>query len=392
MTVNDSTQPRRKCEGSEHSLGTYGHDAGPARFRVLSSCKACGFRASRLYCEGRVDDMRRRSGLFCSSCGALWTVDELVVIRPLAADDSRPPLRSVSEQNLASPATWAHPINGFLSNLARSGSPKPTRTLRSYHLRRFAIDSQSDPWAVTLRDLNEHIDRRDWEPSTAKTFRSTMREFYKWAITNEYTDNNPADKLPRIRVAVGTPRPASDESLDLARANADDREWLMIRFAALAGLRCREIALIRRDDLTHTSFGWSLLVHGKGDRNRHVPLPDDLAADALAAIADESDGWLFEGQVDGHLSAPHVSKLISRALPGATAHQLRHRFATRAYQLGGRDIRAVQELLGHASVATTQIYTGVESDALRRAALAAGPEDLPLPDRSGGVLFSAEEQ
>ncbi|WP_022899139.1 tyrosine-type recombinase/integrase, partial [Humibacter albus] len=80
---------------------------------------------------------------------------------------------------------------------------------------------------------------------------------------------------------------------------------------------------------------------------------------------------LFPGRVDGHLSAAYVSKLISRALPeGVTAHPLRHRFASRAYA-AERDIRAVQELLGHASVATTQIYTAVPDAALRRAALAA---------------------
>jgi site-specific recombinase XerD len=63
-----------------------------------------------------------------------------------------------------------------------------------------------------------------------------------------------------------------------------------------------------------------------------------------------------------------VSKLISGALPdGVTAHMLRHWFATKTYTASGNDIRAVQELLGHASVATTQIYTMVESDVKRRA-------------------------
>jgi site-specific recombinase XerD len=97
-----------------------------------------------------------------------------------------------------------------------------------------------------------------------------------------------------------------------------------------------------------------------------VPLPDDLAEELL-----NYDGYIFSGQIDGHLSAAYVSKLMSRELDGATGHQLRHRYATRAYQLGGNDIRAVQELLGHASVATTQIYTAVQPESLRRTALAA---------------------
>jgi site-specific recombinase XerD len=80
---------------------------------------------------------------------------------------------------------------------------------------------------------------------------------------------------------------------------------------------------------------------------------------------------VFPGQVNGHLTSGYVSKLVSDALPpGWTAHTLRHRFASVAYS-ADRDIRAVQELLGHASVATTQIYTAIPKDALRRAVNAA---------------------
>lgn len=266
------------------------------------------------------------------------------------------------------PTPWQRPIEDFISDLERAGSPRPTITLRSYHLRRFAADAGVSPWVISTRDLSDHVDRHKWSPSTTKAFRSTMREFYRWSMLHELTERNPADLLPRVRVPAGIPRPADDDALDEATKTADSRTSLMIRLAAQAGLRCREIALVHGRDLVRDLAGWSLIVHGKGDRVRFVPLPDDLAADI--ALTAES-GWLFPGQIDGHLSAHYVSKLISRALPGATAHQLRHRFATRAYQLGGRDIRAVQELLGHASVATTQIYTGVDSDAVRRAALAA---------------------
>lgn len=270
------------------------------------------------------------------------------------------------EPQLRAPSSWTAPISRFLSTLKLSGAPQPTLTLRSYHLRRFAIDCGVEPWAVTTGDLIDHMERHDWAAATVKTFRSTMREFYRWATLHELTAANPADRLPRVRVPMGTPRPTDDEDLDTALSAADGRTRLMIRLGAHAGLRCREIALVHREDLERDLVGWSLRVHGKGGRVRAVPLPEDLAHELL-----RRDGFLFPGQVDGHLSAAYVSKLISRALTSSTAHQLRHRFATRAYQLGGRDIRAVQELLGHASIATTQIYTGVEHEAMRRAALAA---------------------
>lgn len=264
------------------------------------------------------------------------------------------------------PEEWTGLITRYLTALAAAGSPKPTRTLRSYHLRRFATDCGRAPREVTVEDLLDHITRNDWSNSTVKTYRSTMRDFYGWAKRLGLVKRNPARKLPKVRVAQGMPRPASDGSLIIALTSAGPREQLMIRLASEVGLRCREIALVHRDDLEQDLLGWSLRIHGKGDKDRIVPIADDLAAVLLTF-----DGWVFPGNIDGHLSAAYVSKLISRVLPGATAHQLRHRFATRAYQLGGRDIRAVQELLGHASVATTQIYTAVERSALRQAVLAA---------------------
>lgn len=141
----------------------------------------------------------------------------------------------------------------------------------------------------------------------------------------------------------------------------------MLELALNAGLRCCEICKVHSRDVFADLVGWSLVVRGKGKRQRIVPLSDDLARRLR-----DVDGYAFEGQIDGHLSAGYVSKLISAALPpGVTAHPLRHRYATRAYELGGRDIRAVQDLLGHAYVSTTQIYTAVSDEAKRRAALAA---------------------
>nr|WP_279386717.1 tyrosine-type recombinase/integrase [Tsukamurella pulmonis] len=160
---------------------------------------------------------------------------------------------------------------------------------------------------------------------------------------------------------------------------AGDRERLMLALGACAGLRRAEIAQCRGDALERDLDGWSLRVVGKGGRVRRVPLSDDLAEQVQA----RGTGWTFQGQMRagraihgdrsaGHLSAGRVGELVSELLPdGWTTHTLRHRFASAAYR-ADRDIRAVQELLGHVSVATTQVYTAVPDDAKRRAALAAG--------------------
>lgn len=194
-----------------------------------------------------------------------------------------------------------------------------------------------------------------------------------------------------MRAAAPAPRPAPDAVWSAAIAGADPRVRLMLRLAAEAGLRRAEIARVHRRDLTRGPAGAALLVHGKGGKLRVVPLGDDLAAaiagvrsadtskgvrqtDTLTDGVSETDpivGYLFPGDEDGHLSPRWVGKLMAGALPDHwTAHTLRHRFATRAYR-GSRNLRAVQTLLGHSSVATTERYTAVDDDEIRAAAMAA---------------------
>ncbi len=125
--------------------------------------------------------------------------------------------------------------------------------------------------------------------------------------------------------------------------------------------------MVHSRDVIESLDGWVLCVHGKGGKTRMLPLVDDVARRLRA----RPKGYAFPGQIDGHLSPAHVGKLIARVLPDHwTAHTLRHRFATAAYR-ADRDLIAVQQLLGHSSVATTQRYTALPNDALRRAVMGA---------------------
>jgi integrase/recombinase XerC len=103
-----------------------------------------------------------------------------------------------------------------------------------------------------------------------------------------------------------------------------------------------------------------LLLHGKGRKLRVVPVGDHLAAATAGEV-----GWLFPGDDDGHLSPPYGGKLVVAALPDhRTAHTLRQGFAYR----GSRNLRVVQTLLGHSSVATTERRTAVDDEAAMLAA------------------------
>jgi integrase/recombinase XerC len=119
---------------------------------------------------------------------------------------------------------------------------------------------------------------------------------------------------------------------------------------------------VHRRDLTVGPCGVQLLLHGKGRKLRVVPVGDHLAAATAGEV-----GWLFPGD-DGHLSPPYSGKLVVAALPDhRTAHTLRQRFTSRAYR-GSRNLRVVQTLLGHSSVATTERRTAVDDEAAMLAA------------------------
>lgn len=248
--------------------------------------------------------------------------------------------------------------------LRAGGAPRTTIDLRQYQLGRVArAHANQNPWELQVSDLSEWLSSHQWSRETLRSYRAALRSFYGWAHAIGLTDHDPAQLLRKVPAAIGVPRPASEDIVSDALAAADDRAWLMLMLGSRHGLRRGEIAQVSTRDLRVDGNDWSLLVHGKGGKERIVPLLPIVAL----AIRDTPAGWVFPNGKGTHLTPAHVGKILGRAMANqATPHQLRHRFASRTYQATG-DIRAVQELLGHASVATTQIYTKVADGALRRA-------------------------
>ncbi|HEY0249730.1 MAG TPA: tyrosine-type recombinase/integrase [Gryllotalpicola sp.] len=223
----------------------------------------------------------------------------------------------------------------------------------------------ASPALVVPADLQQLIAEAE-AANSAKVRRAAVRSLFRAAKRAGLVASDPSADLPVVTIPPSRPRTASDRHLQQARHD-DPRVDLMIELGARLGLRRAEIARVKSSDLEPSLLGDVLRVIGKGGRERLVPCPADLA-ERIAAV----DGWLFPSPHGGPLSPSRVGVLIADALPGAvTAHWLRHRYGTRTYRLGGRDIRAVQKLLGHSSVATTQIYTEVEDGDLWAAALAA---------------------
>lgn len=261
------------------------------------------------------------------------------------------------------PETWSLAIAGFLAAQLAAGLPTSTIYTRRQHLEHLARRiGTGTPWEVTGSQLVTWAGMQPWARETRRGRRSTFRAFWSWAVLSELTSTNPALTLPRVKPSPPMPHPCPDDVFEAAYRRADDRERLMMRLAAECGMRRAEIARCHTDDLFRAPGGWSLTVHGKGDKPRNIPLAPGLAA----VLRSEPWGFLFPGDEDGHLSPRWVGKLVNRLLTGDwTIHSLRHRFAARAHRVN-RDLATVQDLLGHASPATTRIYVPVDDSELRR--------------------------
>ncbi|WP_372593573.1 tyrosine-type recombinase/integrase [Actinotalea sp.] len=257
---------------------------------------------------------------------------------------------------------WEKEISAWETALRAAGRSAQTVGLRTYHLRRLGSWAGcTGPWALTLDDLLTWTGLQDWRPETRRSVRASLRAFWRWGVATERTTVDVAAGLPAVPPAKPDPRPAPPEAVVTALSEADERVWLMIRLAVELGMRRGEVAQVHTRDLSRDLLGWTLHVHGKGSRNRDVPLPDSLAR----ALRRLPDGWAFPGADHGHLSARWVGRLVGRLLPvGVTMHQLRHLCATELHD-ATHDLRAIQELLGHASVATTQRYVAVRPDTVR---------------------------
>ncbi|MGL5446746.1 MAG: tyrosine-type recombinase/integrase, partial [Rhabdaerophilum sp.] len=183
------------------------------------------------------------------------------------------------------------------------------------------------------------------------------------------------------------PQDARATTSKTIRAGEDREPWIIARDAAVfallygAGLRISEALSLKRKDAPRE--GVTLLITGKGGKQRQVPVLPQIAK-AIDEYLTQCpwrvgpDGPLFIGAKGGALS-PRIIQLAMEGMRGAlglpesaTPHALRHSFATHLLARGG-DLRTIQELLGHASLSTTQVYTEVDTTRLMAAYKSAHP-------------------
>lgn len=258
------------------------------------------------------------------------------------------------------------------------GLAQTTIELRRDHLRYVAARANTLPSGLTRQRLREIASMPRWSIEHRRAFRSSLRSFCDWARRADILTEDISDVLPPVKMPHARPRPATDAIWSQLMSCGDNRVRLMCRLAGEAGLRRAEVARVHTDDLITDADGYVLIVHGKGGKQRCVPITDSLAEEILAA----PHGWLFpnRNRPVEHISADYVGELVSDRMPeGWSMHKLRHRYATRGFA-ATKNLLAVQVALGHSSVATTQRYTAVTTRDVRSVSEAASRNDFPESD------------
>ena len=284
---------------------------------------------------------------------------------------------------------WEAAIDGYMRELGTRGVSQ--NTVRAYRadlseLAGWASERGREPATLAYRDLRAYAaalsDRGLARSSTARKL-TAIRSFHDHLVRSGQAEQNPAELLPTPKAHTKLPRVLGPEEvaklLDRIPATTplEVRDRAILELTYSCGLRAEEVVNL---DLGSVDFdSESLRVHGKGSKTRIVPIGEpaqraveryvERARPALASGSAEQA--LFLSRRGRRLSTSDIRRRLAlwvreAAVAGhISPHTLRHSFATHLLE-GGADLRSIQELLGHSSVSTTQVYTRVEPSRLRR--------------------------
>jgi site-specific recombinase XerD len=291
---------------------------------------------------------------------------------------------------------WCSALARFDDDLRRRGSAEKTRHAYAADLRQFAgwaSWQDVEPAAVTHRLLRRYaaaLSERRSAPATVARKLAALRAFFGTLREHGEIAANPADLLAAPKRAHELPTVLAPEAISAlldripASTPLELRDRALFEIAYASGLRAEELVSL---DLGCVDFdAEELRVEGKGAKTRFVPVGEP-ALRALARYLERARGALARGDDEPalflsksgrRLSTSDVRRRLSVWARHASAqgavhpHALRHSFATHLLE-GGADLRTIQELLGHASISTTQTYTRVESARLKSAYARAHP-------------------
>lgn len=286
--------------------------------------------------------------------------------------------------------SWAEALAAYDRDLRGRSASERTRKAYGVDLGQFVEWAKARglaPGDVRHRDVRRYgasLSEDGAAPATVARKLAAVRGLFDHLVRTERLGQNPADLVSSPKREQKLPRVLTAEQLRSlleripARTPLELRDRAMLELAYSCGLRCEEIVNL---DLGALDFETEQLrVLGKGSKERLLPVGEpaqralrrylDKGRHALAA--DQRETALFLSKSGRRLSSSDVTRRLRLWLreaalaAGASPHSLRHSFATHLLE-GGADLRTIQELLGHASISTTQVYTRVDAARLRDA-------------------------
>jgi site-specific recombinase XerD len=294
---------------------------------------------------------------------------------------------------------WQATLDAFDADLRRRAVAAKTRraySIDTHQFARWAGERDLRPDAVDVRALRRYVaslTESGQAPTTVARKLAALRGLFRHLVSVGARSENPADLLSSPKRAQRLPRvlkPAEVAAL-LDRipqtSPLELRDRALFELAYACGLRAEELVTL---DVSSIDFdAETVRVEGKGDKTRLVPAGEHALAAverylarARPALSADDRQALFLSKSGRRLGTSDIrrrlrtwARLAARSAPAlgdAHPHALRHSFATHLLE-GGADLRAIQELLGHASISTTQVYTRVESARLRQAYISSHP-------------------
>jgi integrase/recombinase XerC len=291
----------------------------------------------------------------------------------------------------------ADPVEAFLSHLAVERRMS-AHTLDAYRrdllaLREWTLGQSHELLELTSDDLRGFVaaeHRRGLAPKSLQRQLSACRSFYRWLLRQGRIAASPADAIRAPKAARKLPQVLDvDEAMQLVEVSTDAplgvRDRALLELFYSSGLRLSEVCALKWSDL---DFAQGLVtVLGKGSKQRVVPVGSH-ARKALQDLRAESGGqpidFVFPGRGGRQISARAIQLRMKRlamqrgVFKRVHPHLLRHSFASHMLESSG-DLRGVQELLGHADIATTQIYTHLDFQHLAKVYDAAHPRAKRKP-------------
>ena len=289
---------------------------------------------------------------------------------------------------------WSEALAAYDRDLRGRGMAERTRRAYAVDLGQFVEwAGERTPADVRHRDVRRYaagLSSAGMAPATVARKLASVRGLFDFLVRSERLGQNPADLVSSPKREEKLPRVLSaDQARSLleripARTPLELRDRAMLELAYSCGLRCEEIVNLDLGALDHESE--QLRVLGKGSKERLLPVgePAQRALRAYcergrhALAADPREPALFLSKSGRRLSNSDVTRRLAlwvreaALAAGVSPHSLRHSFATHLLE-GGADLRTIQELLGHASISTTQVYTRVDTARLREAYAATHP-------------------